>query len=265
MKALELQAYLESLRGDWEYPEKSYDMYVAGDPETEIQGIAVAWMCYKQTLVHAVELGCNVFVTHEPTYYNHYDDDPAIFRFEGVSDKRRFIEEHELVIIRCHDLWDQMREIGIPDSWGRLLGFGKPIDGNEHIRVYDVGGRSTLEVAQQVAERTKAYGQEAVQLIGPVDKVVHRVCTGTGAITPFQTYLEQFDADMAICTDDGLWYWRDGAFAIDFEIPLVVVNHPVSEDVGMTSLANHLKARFSNLPVHNFPQNCMYRLVPAPT
>lgn len=261
MKASDLQAYLESLKGDWEYPEKSYDMYVAGDPETEVKGIAVAWMGYVQALEQAVALGCNVFITHEPTYYNHFDRDAEIFRFPEVAKKRQYIEEQGLVIIRCHDLWDQMKEIGIPDSWGQLLDFGRSIDGDDHIRVYDAGGRSAVEIAQQVAERTRPYGQEAVQFMGPEDKIVHRLCTGTGAITPFQTYLERFDADMAICTDDGIWYWRDAAFAIDFEIPLVVVNHAVSEDIGMTQLAKHLQAAFPQIPIHNIPQRCMYRLI----
>ena len=261
MKAKELQGHLQSLRGEWLYPADTVDTFKTGSPETEIQGIAVGWMSYTWALERGLKLGCNVFITHEPTFYDHFDRDPSIFRFPHADDKRRFIENNGLVVIRCHDLWDRLPAIGISDTWGSFLGFGPPIGGNEHMRVYDAGGSSALEIAKQVAIRVKRLGQEAVQMIGPGDKCVNRICTGTGAITPFFTFLEELDADLAICTDDGLWYWRDGAYAIDAGIPLLVVNHAVSEEAGMISLAHHLRSQFPNVPVHHIPQQCMYRLV----
>lgn len=261
MDGQDLQEYLQSLRGEWIYPEDTVDTFKSGNAGTEIHGIAVGWMSYTWALERGLELGCNVFVTHEPTFYDHYDNDPSIFRFSPAHDKRRFIENNDLVIIRCHDLWDLLPAIGIPDTWGSFLGFGPPIDANEYIRVYDAGGRSALEITRQVAGRVKPLGQEAVQFIGPMDKRVNRVCTGTGAITPMFTYIEEFDADMAICSDDGLWYWRDGAYAIDAGIPLLVINHAVSEEAGMISLANLLRSQFPNIPVHHIPQQCMFRLV----
>jgi putative NIF3 family GTP cyclohydrolase 1 type 2 len=259
----DVQSYLDSLLEVWEAPAEGYDMLVAGDLEAEVKGIAVAWMSYRAALAEAVARGCNLFITHEPTFYNHFDRDPAIFRFPEVAAKKEYIERHNLTIVRCHDLWDQVKDVGIPDAWGRLLGFGQAIDGDAHIRVYDAGGRSALEVARQVAARAGALGQEAVQFIGPAERPVHRVCTGTGAITPFQRYLEKYEADLAVCTDDGLWYWRDAAFAIDFDIPLVVVNHAVSEESGMAELARLLQERFTGVPVHHIAQKCMYRLVAA--
>ena len=48
----------------------------------------------------------------------------AIFRFPGVRAKRQFIEDNDLVIIRCHDLWDQMPDIGIPGFVGDIIGLG---------------------------------------------------------------------------------------------------------------------------------------------
>lgn len=261
VKAQQLQSHLQSLAGNWDYPDDTVDTFKEGDPQTEVQGIAVAWMSYNWALKRAVELGCNVFITHEPTYYNHFDNDPGILSLPGVRDKRQFLEDSGLVLIRCHDLWDQITGIGIPDSWGSALGLGEAIAGDEFSRVYDVGGVMAVEVARRVAERTKRFGQPSVQLIGPADKHVNRVSVGTGAITPYLKTVRRFDVDLAICTDDGIEYWRDGAFAIDMGIPLLVVNHPVSEEMGMESLARHLRSRFPQVPVHHIPQRCMYQLI----
>ncbi len=261
MKAYELQSYLKTLNGGWVNYEKTVDTFKSGNPDVVVRGIAVGWMSYTWALRQAVELGCNVFVTHEPTYYDHFDNAPQIFDLPGVSDKRRFIEENELVILRCHDLWDQIPAIGIADSWGEWLGLGKAIDGEGYFRVYDVSGKTALQVAQEVVLRTTLFGQEAVALVGPPEREVTRVSIGTGAITPFLECIALYKVDLAICTDDGTHYWRDGGYAIDMGIPLIVVNHAVSEEAGVLNLAKHLQVHFPNIPVHHIPQGCMFKLI----
>ena len=41
MKALELQSYLRSLNGGWMKLDRTVDTFKAGDPDSEIEGIAV--------------------------------------------------------------------------------------------------------------------------------------------------------------------------------------------------------------------------------
>jgi putative NIF3 family GTP cyclohydrolase 1 type 2 len=262
MKAQELQAYLRSLNGGWMDIERTVDTFKSGVPEAEITAIAIGWMSYTWALKKALDLGCNVFITHEPTYYDHYDSSQEVFqRLPDVRKKKQFIEERGLIILRCHDLWDQFPAEGIADSWGELLQLGKPIDGHGYFRVYDVAGKTAGEVAQQVARAASAFGQPAVQLIGSPDQPVTRAFTGTGAITPLGEAVVTYQADLAICSDDGFVYWRDGAYAIDTNLPVILVNHPVSEEAGLMSLAHHLQQQFPFVRVHHIPQSCMYRLV----
>ncbi len=84
---------------------------------------------------------------------------------------------------------------------------------------------------------------------------------GTGAITPMFHFIEKLAADMAICTDDGFTYWRDGAYAIDAGFPVALVNHPVSEDYAMKLLAGLLHSKYPQVAVHHIPERCMYKLV----
>ncbi|MCY4538926.1 MAG: Nif3-like dinuclear metal center hexameric protein [Chloroflexi bacterium] len=261
MKAQDVQDYLQSLAGEWQYPVDTVDTFKAGDPHAVARGIAVGWMSYTWALQRALDLDCNVFITHEPTYYSHWDNDEDILRLAPVRAKKRFIEENGLVIIRCHDLWDQMTGMGIPDAWGQHLALGKAIDGDTYIRVYETGGQRAGDLARRVAGCTAAYGQPGVQLIGSEEKLVHRVSIGTGAITPYLECVERFAIDLAICTDDGMEYWRDGGFAIDMDIPIIAVNHMVSEEVGIERLSEQLRRRFPAIPVHHIRQRCMYRLV----
>jgi len=100
--------------GGWVNWGNTVDTFKSGDPTTEVRGVAVGWMGYTWALQRALELDCNMFITHEPTYYNHHNQN--IFRYQGVAAKRK------LIILRCHDLWDQVPGIGIPDSWATQLG-----------------------------------------------------------------------------------------------------------------------------------------------
>lgn len=266
MQAKDIQTHLRSLNGGWVDPDTTVDTFKAGDPETEVAGIAVSWISSRHALEEAVALDANVFITHEPTFYTHRDDPTHPFaNLEAALAKRAFIEENGLVVIRCHDLWDQMPGIGIPDAWGSALGLGQPVGGEGYYRVYDVSGRTAGDVARQVAARTGRFGQEAVQLIGDPDRPVHRVAIGTGAITPLFGYIadfgEAYGLDLAICTDDGFTYWQHGAYALDAELPVIIANHATSEEPGIGALADHLRGRFPDVPVHFIPQGCMYRLV----
>ena len=70
--------------------------------------------------------GCNLFVTHEPTYYVHRDDDPGPYADAHTAAKRAWLAETGMVVYRCHDVWDVMPEHGIRDSWARGLGLVGP-------------------------------------------------------------------------------------------------------------------------------------------
>lgn len=261
MQAREVRDHLLSLGRGWVDPSATWDVFHAGDPATEVRGIAVGWMSYTWALQRAIDLGCNLFVTHEPTFYGDDSTRPELQRLEGVARKRAWIERAGIAVLRCHDVWDQVKGIGVPDTWAALLGFSDPIHVEGYHRVFDAGGLPAGDLARRVAERTRPLGQEAVQLVGDPAKPVRRVALGTGAITPFLDYATRLSADAAIVSDDGIRFWRDGAYALDAGIPMVVVNHAVSEEAASAALARHLAERFAAVPVRHIPQRCMYTLV----
>jgi putative NIF3 family GTP cyclohydrolase 1 type 2 len=262
MNALDVKNHLDSLNGGWFNPQRSVDTFKSGDPSKELTGIAVAWMSYTEAIQRALDLNCNLLITHEPTFYDHWDKDESAFRFTGAQKKKELVEKSGITILRCHDLWDQISQIGVPDSWGDSLGFGKAVSGEGYFRVYDGGGLTVRGIATQIAAAVKKNGQENIQLIGPADQIVQRFVIGTGAITPLTEMMDTYpEAQMFVCSDDGFVYWHDGAMAIDFNIPVVIVNHPVTEFDGIKSLYVYLKNQFPQLPVHYLDQSCMFQMI----
>jgi len=253
--------YLRSLGAGWVDSKRTVDTFKAGSPDMSVKGIAVGWMSYFDSLRRAVELDCNLFVTHEPTYYDHRDMDQSVFEFETARKKKEFIEKHNLSVIRCHDVWDQYLKLGIPDSWGSFLGFTNCVLSRDFYRVYELPAMTAIQLACHVAGKIADLGQQGVQLVGPSDKTVRRVAIGTGAITPFRFMVKELQAEIIIATDDGISYWRDAALAIDMDFPMIVVNHPCSEEIGMKNLAACLSEKYPGVPVHHIPQKCMFKII----
>lgn len=166
----------------------------------------------------------------------------------------------------------RLKEIGIRDAWGRFLGLKKelPAPGNPRFPrsgvfcgLYELPGIEAGRFAREVARKVSAFGQDAVLLIGPEDKLVRSVAIGTGAITPFRYMVHDLGADIVISTDDGFSLWRDGSLAIDMGQPVIIVNHPCSEEIGIERLAEHLAQKFPQVPVHHIPQKCMFKIISA--
>jgi len=261
LTAGDVHNYLRSLGADWVDSERTVDTFKAGSPDMPVKGIAVGWMSYFDSLRRAVELNCNLFITHEPTYYDHRDRDQSVFEFETARKKKEFIEEHNLSVIRCHDVWDQYLKLGIPDSWGSFLGFENCVLTRNFYRVYELPAAKAIDLALHVAAKIASLGQQGVQLVGPADKIVSRVAIGTGAITPFRFMIKELIPEIIIATDDGISYWRDAALAIDMDFPMIVVNHPCSEEFGMKNLAAHLCEKYPAVPVHHIGQKCMFKII----
>lgn len=261
----DVQRHLQSLASPWQYPADSVDTLKAGHPDSVVSGIAVAWLPFSWALERADELGCSLFVTHEPTFYDHEDAREELFELDIPAARRVWLRDKQMAVLRCHDLWDRYPQTGITDAWAEFLGLENLIDGAEFSRTFAIPPTTARRYAAHVARRTASLGQPGVQLLGDGDRRIETVCIGTGAISPYLDLVSRFQPDLVVCSDDGLDYWRDGAFAIDGGPPIVVVHHGVTEEPGMAKLASALRSGFPEVPVHHIEQRCMYEIVTAET
>jgi putative NIF3 family GTP cyclohydrolase 1 type 2 len=268
MRAIDVDRHMRGV-GTWVDWSSTVDTFKCGDPQAEVRGIAVAWQSQWPALRAAHDAGCNLFVTHEPTFYVHRDDDPGQYDDARTEAKRRWLAETGLVVYRCHDVWDVVPERGVRDSWARGLGLhGPPLaeDARRYYGLYPVEPQPLLDLARTLAARLRPLGQGQVQLHGDATHTVSRLAIGTGAAcrVPGMAALRASDGrgpDALLVTDDGMSYWADGSWATDRDLPLLVVNHATAEEWGLQSLAAYLRATFPDVPVHHLPQGCQYQTV----
>ena len=86
---------------------KGCDDYKCGDPEVECTGVVTALTPNISVIRKAIELGANLIVVHEPTFYTSADEAGWFEPFENsvYEEKQKLLDDHGIVVWRDHDHW----------------------------------------------------------------------------------------------------------------------------------------------------------------
>ncbi|OGD17631.1 MAG: hypothetical protein A2Y69_10105 [Candidatus Aminicenantes bacterium RBG_13_59_9] len=251
--------------------EPSVDRIVIGDPDTEVVRIGTTWLPDWDTCRRAVREGVNLLIVHEPTFYTHWDLDEKSGDFhaaaaagktaylKAVDDKKKWILENKLVIIRCHDVLDKVDGFGIPHAFGEFLGYKKAdiIRSRLYYNVYRQEPKPAIEVAQAIARKLADFRQPGVAFYGDKKRLVDSVGIGTGCYSDPIEFMDLAPA-LFIAIDDVVRTWTQTVYAKDTGHPLVVINHGTSEEAGVRMLADQLRKVYPDKKVIHYAQGCTY-------
>ena len=238
-----------------EWKEDTVDTFKAGNPDTEVTGIAVTMMATMDVLQRASSKGLNFVITHEPTFYAHLDKPEGLPENDAVwAEKRAFIEKHGMVIWRFHDHWHMRKPDGIEAGVVRTLGWEKfQTPDNQYLFVMP---ETTLrEFAGNVA---KSLGSPVVRVVGDPDMKLTKVGLSPGA-AGFQREthaLERDDVQVLLVGETR--EWETVEYAADAVIEgrkkaLIVIGHIPSEQPGMEECSRWLKGFVKSVPVEFVP------------
>ena len=84
---------------------KGCDTFKCGDPDAECSGVVCAMSPTIHVIRKAIELGANLIVVHEPTFYTSADEDGWFEEFGNAvyEEKRKLLDDHGIAIWRDHD------------------------------------------------------------------------------------------------------------------------------------------------------------------
>ena len=238
-------------RAPWVNREKTVDTVKAGDPTRKVHTVGVGWVASIEDLRRAHELGCDLFITHEPTFWDHHVLELRYRNVEPGLTKQRFLDETRTVVLRVHDIWDNWPGIGIRDSWARGLGLTHFLaqDETRWHAVYGIEETTLYEFAQVVASKVQVLGQDSVQVIGDPAMKVSRPALGVGCGGP-DTDMIALGADVLIVCFDGAPYWRSRQRFAELGVGVITVEHGTSEMWGIENLAAYLRETFPSITVH---------------
>lgn len=251
-------------------PENTCDVYMSGNPESEVTGVVTTFMATVDVIREAMKRGCNMIITHEPTYFNGWDrtdwlsDDPIYL------EKKRLIDENNIVIWRCHDRMHMMSADGIYAGLLRELAWEKyardlertaPPAQAEYFEssfndYYDIPETTLGDLAAYFKEK---LGMKVVRIVGDPTMACSRVgiLVGGGSLglgveeMPMQV-MRAKNIDVMVCGEITEWtlcaYVND-ARMLGMKKALLIVGHERSEEWGMKYMADCLKPLLTELPV----------------
>ena len=233
---------------------RTVDTVKLGDPARPVAGVAVTFMATLAVAEAAVRRGANLIITHEPTFFSHLDatdwlqGDPV---FEG---KRRFLEEHGLVVWRFHDYPHFIRPDAILQGMLQELGWetyalpGKPA----------VSHLPPLSLGELAAQLKSALGIPTLRFIGDPGMTCRRIGLAPGAPGGERQIrgLMTGEIDVLVTGEVSEWevseYVRESCH-LGRPLALIVLGHAWSEEAGMKRLTPWLQSLIPGVPVHFLP------------
>ena len=245
-------------------PANTVDTLKAGDPNTIVTGIATTFMDTYPVLEKAAASGKNLIITHEPTFYNHLDDQAPLANDPVQEQKLAYIREHHLVVWRFHDTWHARQPDGIlagmVDQF-RWRGYQSSTDPHH----FTLPATTVAQVAASLQART---GDRAIRIVGDPSMTVTEVALMPGAAGSDRQIkaLEEDNVQLLVAGEAREWetvpYVVDAA-AQGRHKALILLGHDVSEEAGMEECARWIRTLFPKMPVAFLPAGEPFHSVPV--
>jgi putative NIF3 family GTP cyclohydrolase 1 type 2 len=229
------------------------DTIKAGDPSQQVTGIVTTFLASQAVLEKALNLGANLIITHEPTFYNHLDETDWLTDDPIFQEKLAYIERHELVVWRFHDNLHQYR----PDP--TIVGISKVLKWEAYMdednRIFNIPAVSLSELALMVKER---LGLNTVRMVGDPGMVCQTagILVGAWGGRNHMNFWRQSQVDALIVGEIDEWetseYTRDAVIQGRNQ-GLIITGHANSEEPGMQWLVGWLRPMFPDVPIHHVP------------
>ena len=201
-------------------------------------------------LEQAVAAGKNLIITHEPTFYNHLDDQAPLASDPVLQQKLAYIREHHLVVWRFHDTWHKREPDGILVGMVEKFGW-QQYQSKTDPHLFALPSATVGGIATSLQART---GARAIRVVGNPAMKVTKVALMPGASGADRQIkaLEQEDVELLIAGEAREWetvpYVQD-AVAEGRHKALILLGHDISEEAGMEECARWLRTVLPGVPV----------------
>jgi putative NIF3 family GTP cyclohydrolase 1 type 2 len=222
------------------------DTFKAGDPNTEVKGIATTFMATLDLLQRAHADGMNFVITHEPTFWNDRDTVTDFGADKLYRFKVDFVHRNGMVIWRYHDHIHMKQPDLIWVGLARALGW----QAREGAR--DQFSFPPTTLATLAAGVQHRMGIRALRVVGDPNARVSSAAAGMGYNIP----RVRDDVDVVLGGEqpetggafDDTEYILDAAF-FGRNKGQIILGHAISEEPGMEDCANWLRTFITEVPI----------------
>ncbi len=237
-----------------EWQENTVDTFKGGEPNRAVTGIATTFLATMDVLKKAKSQGLNFIITHEPTFYNHFDTTHQFEDDKIVAAKKKYIEDNGLVVFRFHDHIHQTTPDGIYKGVSEALDWEQyTISQNPYI--FQLPETSLQNLANQLKV---IFPAATIRVVGNPEMMLTNaslVLGAPGSMPQIQS-LQRNDVHVMIGGETHEWetveYVSD-AVSMGEKKALILIGHANSEEAGMDYCAKWLKTFITEVPVTFLP------------
>ena len=244
-------------------PEKTCDKLMVGDFDREVNKIAVTFMATVDVIKKAADMGVDLIITHEPTWFTGEDTTDWLQGDPVYLKKKELIEQTGVAIWRFHDHMHMDAVDGIMRGFDEEVGWGtyrmKPdVDllGGKGDFCYQIPKTDLRGLCTFFKEK---LSMDVIQIIGDPEMTVERVgvLPGGGSLGIFSEYhpmqiMRNRELDVIVCGEILEWrlpaYVRD-AYQLGIPKAILVLGHERSEEPGMKHLVEWMRDVTGDIPV----------------
>ncbi|GAA2974076.1 putative NIF3 family GTP cyclohydrolase 1 type 2 [Microbacterium terrae] len=238
----------DARRRGYPWVSPTVDRIVWGDSDSLVTGIATTWMATMPALESAASHGCNLVMSHEPTFWHHLDEIPTGAESALYESKTAWLRARGMTVMRFHDHHHSMFDADpVMEALIDDLAWRDRTVGTSFASQIDVGTMTVRDLASHVAD---SVGEEAVRTVGDPDAPVSTVGFGDHSLAGCLDAIRVNDVVLTgeIREWDAYEYFRD-AQTLGIPRNLVVTSHRALENPASGPLATWLSALLPEVPV----------------
>jgi putative NIF3 family GTP cyclohydrolase 1 type 2 len=242
------------------------DVVKAGDPDRPVTGVVSTFLATYDVIDRAVQLGANLIITHEPTFYAHRDETAWLAGNAVYAAKRRLIDEAGVVIWRFHDYLHALEPDATVMGFLAALGWESHAPPDRPLRLPYVVPIPPASLDDLVGSLKATLGLGPVRVVGDPGLICRNVGLMLGAPGGERQvrFLDGDGVDVLLTGEVREWevteYARD-AGRLGLPKALVVLGHAASEEAGMRWVVPWLEARLPGVPVTFLPTGGPFRWI----
>jgi putative NIF3 family GTP cyclohydrolase 1 type 2 len=228
---------------------QTVDHVSAGDPTTQITGIATMAIASLDCLKRAAAAGRNLILTYDPAFWSGND---SLDRLEGNSlflEKRDFIRAHSLVCFNLHDHWRDRTPDGIAEGMAAGLGWTQyKVTGNP--AAFQLPPTTLLDLARDLQTR---LNEPTIRVVGDPKLAVRQVAAlwGNAAQMPA---VQLLNTAIDVLVAGYAREWEAVEYAQDMVATgekkgLILLGEVASIDLGMKYCAQWIATFVQEVPV----------------
>ena len=228
------------------------DVLKAGDENKEVKKVAFTMMSTIEVMKKAAEWGADLVITHEPTYYHHWDNNITM---PIAIEKKKIIEDAGFALYRYHDYMHSRETDQITDGMMKEMGIAGTLEHTPYFASYIFTPDEPISALDLARRGEETLGIPHVKIAGDRNHPAKKIAACFGTPGGVFDLLRQEDIDLVVTGEACEWalgeYARDAA-ALGYHKALVVMGHIGSEKGGMRYLAKRVAKENPDLEIKYF-------------